>query len=145
MSFRQASPATAPRLIILWWVLTVSYAALIFHLSSLSKPAPFLDGIMKYHTDALLHGVEYGVLGWLLMGSLTLSLPILGRRELVFIAWVLCVLYAVSDEWHQSWVPGREASSMDLAADAVGGLIGIIVRDRTTRKKRDLHASHPTV
>lgn len=139
-------PARRPRpgLAVLSWTLTLAYAGLIYHLSSLSRPVPFFESMMKYHTDLLLHGVEYGVLGWLLLGSLTLSFPTLSRRTLVTLAFAGCLLYAVSDEWHQSFVPGRDSSAMDLAADAAGGLLGSVARDLTLRRKRP-YALHQTV
>lgn len=35
-------------------------------------------------------------------------------------AWLLAVLYSASDEFHQSFVPGRNAALMDVAIDALG-------------------------
>jgi VanZ family protein len=34
------------------------------------------------------------------------------------------LLYAASDEWHQTFVPGRDANLGDLAADTLGFLLG---------------------
>lgn len=36
------------------------------------------------------------------------------------------LLYGLTDEYHQSLVPGREADVLDLLADTVGGLLGAI-------------------
>ena len=51
------------------------------------------------------------------------------RRRLVFgwapIAFALTVLYGVSDEVHQSFVPGRGPSLIDIAFDAVGAMLGV--------------------
>jgi VanZ family protein len=41
-------------------------------------------------------------------------------------AVVLSTLYGVSDEWHQSFVPGRSPDVLDVAADAVGSTIGAL-------------------
>lgn len=38
---------------------------------------------------------------------------------------LICVLYAISDEWHQSFVPGRGPGAMDVLIDGGGALLGI--------------------
>ena len=40
-------------------------------------------------------------------------------------AWSLAVFYAVTDELHQSFVPGRHASAADVLIDAVGAALGL--------------------
>ena len=37
------------------------------------------------------------------------------------------VLYGVSDEFHQTFVPGRDGGLPDFLADSVGALIGFLV------------------
>jgi VanZ family protein len=44
------------------------------------------------------------------------------RAALVMAA---CLVFAVSDEWHQSYVPGRVASLGDLRLDALGIGLGV--------------------
>jgi VanZ family protein len=46
------------------------------------------------------------------------------RAALVMAA---CLLFAVSDEWHQSYVPGRVASLADLRLDALGIVLGLAI------------------
>jgi VanZ family protein len=46
-------------------------------------------------------------------------------RTYFFIAFCLTVLYAVSDEWHQRFVPGRSSSLRDVGIDAIGGFISL--------------------
>ncbi|MBP6746317.1 VanZ family protein, partial [bacterium] len=40
-------------------------------------------------------------------------------------AFVLAVLYVLTDEWHQAFVPGRSASLLDSGVDAIGALVGL--------------------
>jgi len=40
-------------------------------------------------------------------------------------AWGFCVLYAVSDEWHQSFVPTRVGTAWDVLIDGVGAGLGL--------------------
>lgn len=42
------------------------------------------------------------------------------------IALVICVLYAISDEVHQLFVPGRSGEVADVGIDTVGALLGVI-------------------
>ena len=54
---------------------------------------------------------------------------------LFMMALSLGVLYGVSDEWHQSFVPNRRASAQDVAADGLGVFLGAL-----TWVKRNPHA-----
>lgn len=62
----------------------------------------------------------YGVLG----GTLSWARRSSGGRTPHALLILLGLLYGVSDEWHQSFVPGRTPSAGDLAADGVGVLAG---------------------
>jgi VanZ family protein len=95
--------------------------ALIFFLSSqkggsgLGIPAPW---------DKAAHAVEYGLLGFLLCRGLGWA------RWHWVLAWIVAVVYGVTDEIHQSLVPGRDASPWDALADAAGGLMGVVLSIR---------------
>jgi VanZ family protein len=39
------------------------------------------------------------------------------------LTWLFTSLYALSDEWHQSFVPGRESSYKDVLLDSFGALL----------------------
>jgi VanZ family protein len=43
------------------------------------------------------------------------------------LALCMATLYAVSDEWHQKYIPGRNSSFYDVCIDTAGGLIGIAI------------------
>ena len=40
--------------------------------------------------------------------------------------WLLAILYAVLDELHQSFVPGRGATMSDVGIDSIGAGLGIL-------------------
>jgi len=99
------------------------YAGLIFWGSSLQRIPVYLPGID--FSDLVLHFIEYFILGVLLWRSF-MALPlILSHRWIIIIALLAGFIYAASDEVHQFYVPGRQASMADWAADAFGLAIGI--------------------
>ena len=58
--------------------------------------------------------------------SLLLSRESKGKRESLEIVGFI-ILYAISDEYHQSFIPGREASFKDVGIDTLGGISGMVV------------------
>jgi len=91
----------------------------------LSEPAVQL-GVLLLRKCA--HVGEYAVLAALLWCALRESAaddprrwdwPVAGRVMLVV------VLYAASDEFHQRFVPSRQATLQDVLVDALGGLVGL--------------------
>ncbi len=42
-------------------------------------------------------------------------------------AWLIAAIYAITDEWHQAFVPGRSPSWADWVADALGAAVAVIV------------------
>ena len=98
------------------WLAPVAWGALIFwasHQPSLGLELPFP------HFDKLLHFGTYTVLGTLIRFALGTR----GPRDFL-IAWMLGTLYGLSDEFHQAFVPGRDADLLDWAADCFGALVG---------------------
>lgn len=71
------------------------------------------------------HVTEYAILGVLIFLLLS-TFATLAKRGIV-ITIIICSLYAVIDEWHQSFVGGRGPSIRDVAIDAFGACIGIVI------------------
>jgi len=67
------------------------------------------------------HGVGYFWLGFTVLYALTAH-----SRWSPVMAFMLCSLYAVMDEFHQSFVPARTASAKDVLIDSSAALAGII-------------------
>jgi hypothetical protein len=98
------------------WLPVALWAALIFALSSIPDLGTGLGG-WDLLLRKLAHAAEYAVLGALLARATA-------RGGLAF---VLGTLYAVSDEVHQEFVPGRMGSALDVVLDAVGVACGVLV------------------
>jgi VanZ family protein len=104
-----------PRVVSLW-LPVVAWAALIFALSSVDSLDSGLGGI-DFVVRKLAHVTEYAVLGALLARAV--GQPVT--------AFALGVAYAVSDEVHQHFVPGRNGTPVDVAIDAIGVALGIAI------------------
>ncbi len=118
--YRAQDPTSRRTIItaIIYWFFTFIYMGIIFYLSSLSN----IDlNNFPENFDRVVHACVYFLLALLIYLSLNKS----GTKRYVFIlAFLISVLYGISDEFHQSFVPGRDASVYDLLADALGALLG---------------------
>jgi VanZ family protein len=101
------------------WLPVLAWATVIFVFSSFEAPDVGSGGV-DYIVRKLAHLAEYAVLGALLVRALGREVP----------AFLLGVAYAASDEVHQHFVPGRHATPVDVAIDAVGVAIGIAMYRR---------------
>jgi hypothetical protein len=112
--------------------LALSWMATIYYLSSQSMPDIDLGFSGQ---DKVLHMAGYGLLGLLWLGALPRRA---GGYSLwqVALATGIAALYGLSDEWHQSFVPGRSADILDVAADGLGGLLGALLGYLLSRGKR---------
>ncbi len=100
------------------WSPPVLWSAGIFYLSSLPGSVIRLPSIILI--DKFLHLVVYGLLNVLVMRSCRKS----GMKKSVIVASMLySILFALSDEIHQYFVPGRLSDPMDFVADVLGVLI----------------------
>lgn len=111
-------------------LLAVGWMMLIFFLSSQpSLPAvSFFSG-----ADLLLHAVFYAILCVFLARSF--MDPQIRNWNRVILLTILVTAYGITDEYHQSFVPGRSASIWDVLADDVGGFLAAVIlfwRDRKT-------------
>jgi VanZ family protein len=108
--------------------------ALIFAVSS--RPLPTYVAALP---DWSTHASAFAVLSLLACRALAggLGLPVARRDAMV--AVVLCTVYGVSDEFHQSFVPGRHATAWDVLKDAVGALLGVWLYRRVVIPRFGLH------
>lgn len=111
---------TSPVRRLVSWLPALLWASLIFVLSSQpSLPSP------SQLNDKQAHATAYAVLALLcLMGLTRWRWGAVAGASLVG-AFVLTVAYGVSDELHQSFVPGRSPDVADVLADAAGAGISL--------------------
>ena len=149
------------------WVLVLSWMFLIFSLSA--QPAEQSSQLSGGITDTVIETVEkvvpnitlnrdtlshlirknahffaYFILGILITNALYQSTKIQSKRQIT-LAFIICVLYAISDEVHQLFVPGRSGEVRDVLIDSAGAGVGIFIYHvlkaaaLNSRRKRKLH------
>jgi VanZ family protein len=102
------------------WAAALAWMGLIFFLSAqpdLPRPdSDWLDLLISGGAHFGLYGVLAFLLCWALGG---------GARGMA-LAFGLALLYGLSDEFHQSFVPGRVPDVMDLLWDGLGAAAGLL-------------------
>lgn len=107
------------------WLAPFLWMGVIFFLSS--RPAEELPsfGLCDLLVKKSGHLAGYAILGWLFFRawkSLKMDL-----KQAQMLALLSAVLYAITDEIHQSFVPGRHASATDVLIDGIGTAIGLFL------------------
>jgi VanZ family protein len=138
---------------VFWWILIALWCWLIFFMSNQNAGESsnlslyladllnrWLKNIFGPHVLTLsehvvrkcAHFIEYLVLGWLLfMGFLDRSSP--GRTVLLVI--IAGFLFAVSDEVHQLFVPGRTMRQFDVLVDMAGIALAVIMMHHRIKRQ----------
>lgn len=105
--------------------------ALIFYLSAQSDPGANLGAV----GSVVAHAGEFGLLALAWAWALA---PAVRWPTLAAVAAAIAFAYALTDELHQSFVPGRDADPFDIAVDAVGiglALCLLVTRVRWRRER----------
>ena len=98
--------------------------------------------LAHYITRKVAHFTEYAILAWLAARAFTTSSRPTLRRHWFLISLLLVVVYSLSDEYHQSFVPSRTGTIYDSFIDMSGGLAALILyalwrRRAATRRRGD--------
>lgn len=99
----------------------VLWAGLIFYLSHQSTLPGFTVSIFDFLFKKTAHMFVYAVLYLLLYRAFRLTRPQDRSKRSYLIPLALTLLYAISDEWHQSLIPGRHPNFVrDVGYDLLG-------------------------
>lgn len=142
-----------------YWLPVVIWMCLIFSASSDTKSVQHTDGMLVrllrfLHVELTTpqleatrwivrkgaHMTEYAVLALLLWRAIRSSNPVREwSAKTAAVALGICVAYAATDEFHQSFVKGRSASPLDVAIDTAGALAALaLVAFAIHRRRRAL-------
>lgn len=137
------------------WLLAILWMSLIFFLShqpvtksnklstgiteKLVEIAGKMDSDKSFNIKRLNHIIRknahffaYLILGVLVLNGLKSS-SIVGFKS-ILLAIFICVLYAICDEVHQLFVPGRGGQVRDVFIDSTGAITGVIIYRMVARR-----------
>lgn len=103
---------------------SIIWMAVIFYFSSRSTTGLGTNATDRFYILKSFHLIEYAFL------AILLALAIVKNKWVVLIGY----LYAVSDEFHQSFVPGRTSRFRDTLIDLLGILIGVFIFNKILKK-----------
>ena len=120
MPLKVRRPASAGLRFLLFRLPLLLYMGMIF----LSSSGPVTSTTLQAFPDYILHAGAYALLYGLAFWALHEGLSPRAGRGGYWLPAVITVLYGATDEFHQSFVPLRDASVRDLVADAAGAFFG---------------------
>ncbi|HYV11322.1 MAG TPA: VanZ family protein [Pyrinomonadaceae bacterium] len=97
--------------------------------------------VVHYITRKIAHFTEYAILGFLAARAFRTSPHPAIKQRWFLICVALVVVYALLDEYHQSFVPSRTASIFDSLIDMSGGLVALIIVWKRTAAYTHEHGS----
>lgn len=80
---------------------------------------------LSFYIRKLAHFSVFGILG--VLSTTAVSRHTKRMKFTVSISAVICIIYAITDEIHQYFVPGRACRVFDVGIDSVGSICGIII------------------
>jgi VanZ family protein len=89
--------------------------------------SPDTLAVVHLITRKIAHFTEYAILGFLAARAFRTSPQPAIRRRWFLICAALIVVYALMDEYHQSFVPSRTASIYDSMIDIAAGLTALLI------------------
>lgn len=116
------------------WGLAILMMVAIFAFSSIPSEEMPSFGLVDFLVKKGGHALGYGLLALAYLHGLK------GENEKVipsqlYIAWFLATLYSATDEFHQSFVPGRHPAVSDVMVDSLGAAAALWLAGRYYRQK----------
>jgi len=119
------------------WLPVILWMAVIFTMSSWSSPPSLPESLLDLLMKKAAHITEYAILAGLLWWALGGGT----ERRVKLAALAVAVFYAVSDEFHQSFTPGRSPSPVDVLIDTVGAASALVILAAVQRRNRGASGS----
>lgn len=116
------------------WTEVILWCGVIFYFSSIPYLMIEQLGVLDLILRKIAHISEYAVLSALLFRAFKTTTK-LSYNKIYLYTVSLCILYAISDEIHQHFVPGRNCRILDIVIDTVGVILGIVLYIKNSKTK----------
>lgn len=114
----------AKRGVLKYWLPVIAWMGLIFYLSHQPDLKSGLEDWLDFVLRKIAHITEYGILTFLLLRATH------NKKRALLIAALVAFLYAISDEYHQTFIFGRHGTARDVGIDTLGILIATWLSQR---------------
>ncbi len=108
------------------WLPLISWTAVIFFVSHQPSQNIPIFGFWDLLVKKGAHFIAYLILAELAFGATNQKRPAY--------ALLITLLYAISDEWHQTFIPGRNGTLIDVLIDFSGGVTALFIHYRWKRR-----------
>jgi len=81
----------------------------------------------------LAHLFEYMILGILFFNVFSMYFK---RKKIIILTISLVIFYAITDEYHQTFIVGRQGTIRDVFIDGCGGVLAVIIRNYLGNMKK---------
>lgn len=108
--------------IIKYYLPVVTWCGLIFFLSSQSNLPGASTAVLDFVFKKGAHMFVYGVLYWLIFRAVNGE----KKNKSFFVPLIFSLIYALTDEFHQSLIPGRTPTVRDLGFDFLGMIVALV-------------------
>lgn len=106
------------------WFPAIAWMIMIFLFSSRQRISVADEQVINFLFFKSIHVIEYAILYALVLRAIiTSSYKNKDVQQMYISAIIICILYAVSDEIHQTFIPTREGAIRDVFIDTLGMLI----------------------
>lgn len=107
-----------------YWSPPILWSLIIFSFSSLQVGSSSEIYWKDFLVKKMAHLIEYAILAVLLYRAMINSN--INKNKSIIFSLILASIYGLTDEFHQSFTPGREPRIRDVIIDTIGAGIGSI-------------------
>lgn len=111
--------------VIYYWLPAVLWMGFIFLFSSFHKLQASEIAWKDFIIRKTAHFLEYAILCFLFFRAFRKTTSF-SQVKILFFSFILTFFYAITDEYHQTWVAGRSGRVIDVGIDSLGAVFGLL-------------------